>query len=290
MLNQKNILVTGSNGQLGSELRALSSGFPDFNFVFTTKEDFSIEDSEILNTYFDKTTFDFCINCAAYTQVDAAESERELAFLINAEAVELLAASCHSHGVQFIHVSTDYVFDGANKEGYCETDETNPLNVYGASKLAGEIAAMKANPNSIIIRTSWVYSVFGKNFVKTMMRLMKEKTSINVVDDQIGRPTYAADLANAIMSIISNPAIKVPGIYHYANQGAVSWFEFAKEIKELGGYTCDIYPIPSISYPVPAKRPQYSILKTEKIISTYHLKVPHWKDSLQNCVHLILGA
>jgi dTDP-4-dehydrorhamnose reductase len=287
-LNQKNILVTGANGQLGSEFRVLSEQYPQYHFVFSPKEDLPIEDSKIVNQYFESQSFDYCINCAAYTQVDAAETEKELAFRINAEAVENLASACNAHGVQFIHVSTDYVFDGTNKEGYTETDPTCPLNVYGASKLGGEIAAMKANTQSIIIRTSWVYSFFGKNFVKTMMRLMKEKASINVVDDQIGRPTYAADLANAIMNIIAKQDGWVPGIYHYANEGAISWFDFAKEIKKWGGYTCDIHPIPSSSYPVPAKRPNYSILKTEKIISVFHLTVPSWKDSLHKCMQLLL--
>ena len=287
-MNQKNILVTGANGQLGSEFRVLSKQFPQYHFIFSPKEDLPIEDSKIVNQYFDSQSFDFCINCAAYTHVDAAETEKEMAFRINAQAVENLAFACKAHAVQFIHVSTDYVFDGTNKEGYTETDATCPLNVYGASKLGGEIGAMKVNPQSIIIRTSWVYSAFGKNFVKTMMRLMKEKASINVVDDQIGRPTYAADLANAIMNIIAKQDCWVPGIYHYANEGAISWFEFAKEIKNLGGYNCDIHPIPSSAYPVPAKRPNYSILKTEKIISTFHLAVPHWKDSLHKCMQLLL--
>lgn len=288
MSGQKNILVTGSNGQLGSEFRVLSQSFPQYNFTFLTKDDLDIDQFEKVNQYFVDHSIDFCINCAAYTKVDAAEKEHELAFKINADAVKHLAACCKLYKVQFIHISTDYVFDGANSQGYQEVDATAPLNVYGQSKLAGEQAALTANPQSIIIRTSWVYSAFGNNFVKTMIRLMTEKQSINVVNDQIGRPTYAADLAMAIMEIITKSQLILPGIYHYANEGVISWYEFATEIKRLGGFSCVISPIPSLDYPVPAQRPKFSILNTNKITSTFHLTIPNWKNSLQKCMQLLL--
>ena len=250
-------MVTGANGQLGSEFKALQAQLPNYHFIFTTKLDLPIEDRERVNNFFESQVLHYCINCAAYTQVDAAESDRERAFKINAEAVENLAAACSTHQVQFIHISTDYVFDGNNKDGYEVGDATGPLNIYGASKLAGEIAAVNLNPQSLIIRTSWVYSSFGKNFVKTMMKLMSEKNEINVVADQIGKPTYAADLASAIITIISKNNSIIPGIYHYANEGEISWFDFAVEIKRFGEYPCQVNPIPSSAYPVPAKRPHY---------------------------------
>lgn len=284
----KKILVTGSNGQLGSECRKLSSSFPDNEFIFVSRQELPIDDIDAVSDFFSSNKIDFCINCAAYTAVDKAESDKEMAFNINAQAVEHLAKCCHQNNVQFIHISTDYVFDGKNNVGYIESDATGPLNVYGESKLAGEIAAMKVNPNVIIIRTSWVYSAYGNNFVKTMMRLMKERDSINVVNDQIGKPTYAADLAGAIFYIIFSGETIMPGIYHYANDGIISWYDFACEIKRIGGYDCIINPIPSSAYPVPAKRPDFSILNTAKITSTYGMTIPQWDDSLRQCMSLLM--
>ena len=282
------ILVTGSNGQLGSECRKLSSSFPNKQFIFVSREELPIDDADAVSNFFSSNKIDFCINCAAFTAVDKAEVDKETAFTINAKAVEHLARCCHQHNVQFIHISTDYVFDGKNNNGYVESDTTGPLNVYGESKLAGEIAAMEVNPNAIIIRTSWVYSAYGNNFVKTMMRLMKERDSINVVNDQIGKPTYAADLAGAIFHIIFSGDHIVPGIFHYANHGVISWYEFASEIKRIGEYDCVVNPIPSSAYPVPAKRPDFSILITDKITSTYGITIPQWDDSLRQCMSLLL--
>ena len=287
MTNSKHILITGSNGQLGNECRILSLNYSQYTYTFVSKDELPIDDFDAVKKAFTSTQFDYCINCAAYTAVDQAEVNQSAAFSINASAVENLADLCKQYSVQLIHISTDYVFDGENNIGYNEMDTTNPLNVYGASKLAGEKAALAINPSSIIIRTSWVYSSFGKNFVKTMMRLMREKEEISVVADQIGRPTYAADLAAAIFVIISKNREIIPGIYHYANEGIISWFEFAQEIKEIGSYPCRVNPIKSIEYPVPAKRPHYSILSTNKIESTFGIHMSYWKDSLRRCMQLI---
>ncbi len=287
MTNSKHILITGSNGQLGNECRVLSLNYPQYTYTFVSRDELPIDDFDAVKKIFSCTQFDYCINCAAYTAVDQAEVEQSLAFKMNAEAVENLAGLCKQYSVQFIHISTDYVFDGENALGYNELDATSPLNVYGASKLAGEKAALAINPSSIIIRTSWVYSSFGKNFVKTMMRLMREKEQISVVADQIGRPTYAADLADAIFNIISKHNQIIPGIYHFANEGIISWFEFAQEIKLIRANNCQIMPIKSIEYPVPAKRPHYSILSTNKIESTFGIHMSHWKDSLRRCMQLI---
>lgn len=288
MSNIKNILVTGANGQLGNECRVLANARPEIHFVFVDREDFSISDKSAVDALFTKHSFDACINCAAYTAVDLAEKEKEAAYQTNAEAVGYLAEACKKNNALFIHISTDYVFDGSNANGYDVDDATGPLNVYGESKLAGEIIALEKNPESIVIRTAWVYSSFGNNFVKTMMRLMKERESIGVVDDQIGSPTYAADLAEAIFTIISSEK-KIPGgVYHYTNEGVISWHEFALAINEIGGYTfCKVNPIPSSAYPVPAKRPSYSILKKDKIKSVLGITIPHWKDSLIKCMHLL---
>ncbi len=288
MSNIKNILVTGAHGQLGNECRVLANTYPDFHFVFVDREDFSISDKSAVDELFSKHQFDACINCAAYTAVDLAEKEKDAAYQTNAEAVGYLAEACKQHNALFIHISTDYVFDGSNANGYDVDDATGPLNVYGESKLAGELLALEKNSESIVIRTAWVYSSFGNNFVKTMMRLMKERESIGVVDDQIGSPTYAADLSAAIFAIISSEK-KIPGgIYHYTNEGVISWYEFALAINEIGGYTtCKVNPIPSSAYPVPARRPQFSILKKDKIKSVLGITIPQWKESLVKCMDLL---
>jgi dTDP-4-dehydrorhamnose reductase len=281
------ILVTGSNGQLGNELRTLAPAHTDVKFVFTDIEELSIADADAIENIFAAHSFDYCINAAAYTAVDNAESDADTSRLINATAVGYLAEACKKFNCKFIHISTDYVFNGDNKEGYVEDDLTDPINVYGLTKLEGEKLALELNPETIVIRTSWVYSFFGKNFVKTMMKLMQERTEINVVADQIGKPTYAADLAAAIFEIIFSSNQFIPGIYNYSNQGVISWFDFATAIKEIGGYTCQINPIPTSAYPVPAKRPNYSILITKKIESTYGIEIPNWRTSLENCMGLL---
>jgi dTDP-4-dehydrorhamnose reductase len=283
--NLPTILVTGANGQLGSELRVLSSSFPDYIFLFVTKDELEISDASAVKKYFDSNKIDHCINCAAYTAVDKAETEKEKAFQINADGVGYLAKACEKHKAQFIHISTDYVFDGTATEPIEENEHVNPLGVYGMSKLRGEQLAISNLENAIIIRTSWVYSSFGNNFVKTMLRLMKEKESINVVSDQRGCPTYAADLADAIMKIIKKP---IPGIYNYSNTGIINWYEFALAIKELSVSKCIVNPIPTSQYPTPAKRPQYSVLDTTKIRQTFNIVIPEWKESLQKCLGILL--
>ena len=283
----KKILVTGANGQLGNECRTLAESITNAEFVFTDVAELSITDSKSVEEIFSKNKFDYCINAAAYTAVDLAETETELAQLINATAVGYLADACRKNNCRLIHVSTDYVFDGTNEIGYDVDDATSPINVYGATKLEGEKLALLLNTETIVIRTSWVYSFHGKNFVKTMMKLMQERESLNVVADQIGKPTYAADLAAAIFQIIFSDEEFIAGMYHFANQGVISWYDFAVAIKEIGGYNCTINPIVSSEYPTPAKRPSYSILNTNKIEHTFNIQIPYWKDSLQKCMELL---
>ncbi len=286
--NTQTILVTGANGQLGNELKVIAPEYKNYQFLFVTKEDLSIDSFDATAKYFAGHSIDFCINAAAYTAVDKAESEPEKAFLINAEAVGNLARVCRQQHVQFIHVSTDYVFDGTAETPYKETDATNPMSVYGASKLKGEELALQNDPSSIIIRTSWLYSSFKNNFVKTMLRLMKEKDSINVVNDQYGCPTYAADLAGAILQIISSGKPKeIQGIYHYANSGITNWYEFALAIKNLSGSSCIVNPITTAQYPTAAKRPLYSVLDTAKTQKEFNIVISGGKDSLEKCLKLL---
>jgi len=283
MVMKQKILVTGANGQLGKELKQLASSFPQFEFIFLSREDLPIHHFEMVRHYFNTYNPQYLINCAAYTAVDRAEQEKEKAFQVNAEAVGVLAAVCAAHHTQFIHISTDYVFDGMATQPYQEEAPTNPQGVYGATKLEGEKQAMKLNPGTIIIRTSWVYSEFGKNFVKTMLKLMSERDEINVVSDQTGSPTYAADLAEAILQIITSHNWQ-PGIYHYSNEGIISWFDFALAIKELTGSNCNVNPIPTSQYPTPAKRPAYSVLNKSKIQETFSIQLKDWKESLAICL------
>ena len=274
------ILVTGANGQLGSELAVLSSNYAQYEWVFADRTQITLDDLELLEIKLNQIQPDVIFNCGAYTAVDKAEAEKELAFTINDRAVELLAKYTQENNVKLIHTSTDYVFDGTSSIALNEDEKTNPINVYGSSKRAGEIACLKKNPNSIIIRTSWVYSKFGNNFVKTMQRLMQERDAINVVNDQIGSPTYAADLAQAMIDIFAFPEW-IPGIYNYSNEGEISWYEFALSIKEFGGYNCNVGGISSASYPTPAKRPEFSLLDKKKIKTVYNLDIPNYKESLK---------
>lgn len=283
----KRILVTGANGQLGNECRQLAKKINDVDFVFTDVEELSITDELAIEKIFSNHQFDYCINAAAYTAVDNAEKDIDTANAINATAVGYLAKACSKYDCRLIHVSTDYVFDGEKEDGYFEDDSTGPINIYGSSKLSGEQFALEYNAQSLVIRTSWVYSYFGKNFVKTMMKLMQERAEISVVSDQIGKPTYAADLASAIFKIIFSSEEFIPGIYHYSNKGVISWYDFAVAIKEIGNYSCNVNPIPSSAYPVPAKRPHYSILITDKIESVYGVEIPYWKESLKKCMQLL---
>ena len=286
--DQQTILVTGANGQLGSEFRVIAQQHAAFNFLFVTREELSIEDEDAVQKYFTTHAINYCINCAAYTAVDKAETEKENAFLINATAVTNLAKACEQHNAQLIHISTDYVFDGTATEPYNETEKTNPVSIYGHSKLQGEELAMQHAPSTIIIRTAWVYAAFKNNFVKTMLRLMKEKESINVVSDQFGCPTYAADLAAAIMHIIvSGKSKENSGIYHYSNAGVTNWYEFAVAIKNLSGSNCIVNPITTAQYPTAATRPAYSVLDTTKIKKTFSVSIPKWEDSLGKCLALL---
>lgn len=282
------ILVTGANGQLGKELRALAETNTSFRFIFTGREDLPIHRVEQVRDFFNKQQPAYCINCAAYTAVDKAETDREMAFLTNAVAVGVLSAVCREYQAGFIHISTDYVFNGQSPEPYREEDATDPVNVYGASKLKGEEICLEKNSDAIIIRTAWVYSVFGNNFVKTMLRLMKERESINVVNDQVGAPTYAADLAAAVLQIIESKAWK-GGIYHYSNAGKISWYDFAVAIKEISGCHCVVNPIPSSQFPTPAKRPSFSLLNTDKIKSSFGISIPHWRTSLETCLKQLIN-
>ena len=284
------ILVTGSNGQLGKELKKLAASFPQFDFTFLSREDLPIHHFEMVRNYFNVYHPQYLINCAAYTAVDIAEQENDRAFQVNGEAVAVLAAICKEHHTKFIHISTDYVFDGTASTPYKEDSPTNPQSVYGASKLEGEKQALQFNPDSIVIRTSWVYSEYGKNFVKTMLKLIQEKEEINVVNDQVGSPTYTADLAEAILNIIQWPQTHdsrlttLGGVYHYSNEGIISWYDFAVAIKELIGSSCRINPIPTSQYPTPAKRPAYSVLDKTKIQKAFGIELKGWKKSLARCL------
>lgn len=282
----KKILVTGANGQLGQCLQKISSQFEEFEFIFTDSEILDITNKEEVNDFFWQNAPDFCINAAAYTAVDLAETELEKAFLVNADGAENLAEACAENNAQFIHVSTDYVFDGENNLAYTEEDFTNPLGVYGASKLAGDELALEVNPCSVILRTSWVYSEFGKNFVKTMLNLFATKEELNIVADQFGQPTNANDLAEAIMKIIKSEKI-TPGIFNFSNLGRISWFDFAEKIAELSEAKIKLNAIETSQYPTPAKRPRNSVLDLDKISKTYAIQLKPWEESLEDCVQIL---
>ncbi len=277
------ILVTGAYGQLGNEINLLTTNYPDWEFVFTDVDSLDITSEEAIQKCFSENNFDFVINCAAYTAVDKAESDYETAEKVNALAPKLLASAAKKSGAKFIHVSTDYVFAGNAHQPYDEEHEVDPQGAYGRTKLEGEKNCMSENPDSVIIRTSWLYSSFGNNFVKTMLRLGKERDELNVVFDQIGTPTYAADLADAVLKIIDGNEI-VSGIYHFSNEGVASWFDFAIAIFELSGVSCNVKPVLSDQFPSPTKRPHYSVLNKAKIKQTYGIEIPYWKDSLKKCI------
>lgn len=282
----KRILVTGGNGQLGSELRQIAENKTQYEWCFTDYQELDLCDLTHLEEKITEINPQIIINCAAHTAVDKAETEVELSDVLNHQSVAILAKWSHANNCKLIHVSTDYVFDGNSAVALTETAPTNPINVYGVTKLAGEKACLEANPNAIIIRTSWVYSSFGNNFVKTMSRLMQERDNLNVVNDQIGSPTYAADLAQAIMTIIEHKNWQ-PGIYNFSNEGEISWYEFALAIQEIGGFECEISGIPASSYPTPAKRPAYSLLDKSKIKAIFGVVVPHYKESLRKMMELL---
>ena len=279
-----NILVTGSNGQVGSEIKELASSYP-YKFFFADKNELDITNINSSKEFINKNSIDTIINCAAYTAVDKAESEKELTNSINHIAVKNLVHISKENNIKLIHISTDYVFDGTNYKPYTEEDNANPQSVYGKTKLDGEKALLEYNlKNSIIIRTSWVYSYYGANFVKTMLRLGKEKASVGVIFDQVGTPTYAKDLAKTILDIIPQIQNEKVEIYNYSNEGVLSWYDFAKEIMKMAKLNCQINPIETKEYPILAKRPHYSVLNKAKIKNTFNVKIPYWKDGLDDCL------
>ena len=276
----KQILVTGANGQLGQSVKEISINYPGLDFTFVSRNELDITNQSAIVAYFQANQFDAVINCAAYTAVDLAESEIEAARLVNATATKYLAEATAEQKIPFVHISTDYVFDGTVSVPRLETDPVNPIGVYGQTKLEGEEFALAINPLTIVIRTAWVYSKYGKNFVKTMLWLFNEKEEIGVINDQIGSPTNAVDLADVVAQILSKDEL-VYGIYNYSNEGECSWFEFASKIKELSNSSIKINPIPTSAYPTPAKRPSYSLLDKTKIKETYKISIPNWEQSLK---------
>jgi dTDP-4-dehydrorhamnose reductase len=283
------IIVTGSKGQLGQSIQELATAYPELSFVFTDVEELDICDAAKVAAFFAHEKPAAVVNCAAYTAVDKAEKETALAESINHHAVANLAKACKSCGAKLIHISTDYLFDGTKSSPYHEKDIVRPQSVYGITKLEGETAILRADIKAIVIRTSWLYSAYGNNFVKTMLRLGREKEQIGVVCDQVGTPTYAGDLAKLILDILSKTANDskqfVNGIYHYSNEGAASWYDFTKAIFEYQtGISCRVDPIDTLSYPTPAARPAYSVLNKSKIKSTFAVEIPYWRDSLKVCL------
>ena len=282
-----NILVTGADGQLGSEIKSLVDSK---NFYFANRKIVDIQNQKALKDFLHDNKIEVIVNCAAYTAVDKAEVEQSLANEINHVAVKNLSVISKERNIKLIHISTDYVYEGTNYKPYKEDDITNPQSVYGKTKLDGEKAMLKIAPsNSIIIRTSWLYSSYGSNFVKTMLKLGQEKDELGVIYDQIGSPTYAKDLAKTILEIIPKIKNSTPKIYHYSNEGVLSWYDFAKEIMRLAKLSCKINPIETYEYPTPAKRPYYSVLNKSKIKKDFGIRVPYWKDSLFDCIDKIMS-
>ncbi len=289
-MNSK-ILVTGANGQLGNELRRICKNFPGLEFIFTDVDMLDITNPDAVSVFMEASKPAIVVNCAAYTDVDGSEENSKQARKVNALAPQVLAAASAMQDTFLIHVSTDYIFDGTKGAPYNEDDEPNPISAYGSSKLEGEEKISSVFDNYLILRTSWLYSEYGHNFVRKILELSKDRDVIEVVNDQIGSPTYARDLANCIIDIIIksilNPKAYLPGIYNYANQGECSWYEFAKEIVELSGNKCEVKPIPSAQYPTKAKRPAYSVLETAKIRNAFGIGIPNWRDSLKECISVI---
>lgn len=286
---KKKLLVTGCNGQLGNEMQRLASKNAGFEYFFTDINDLDICDEQAVARYVEQNGIDIIVNCAAYTAVDKAEDNKELCDRLNRQAPGYLAKAVQQRNGVMVQISTDYVFDGTACRPYCETDATSPDSEYGRTKLGGEQEARKFCEKTVVIRTAWLYSSFGNNFVKTMIRLGCEKKALNVVFDQIGTPTYARDLARAIYAVLGHGA--VPGVYHFSNEGVCSWYDFTKTIHNIAGITtCKVSPIHTDEYPTRANRPHYSVLDKKKIKETYGMEIPYWTDSLKECIEELQNA
>ena len=280
------ILITGSNGQLGNEMQQAAVRFPDFNYIYTDVAELDICDKSALDAFVKANNVNVIVNCAAYTAVDKAEDDVELCYKINRDAVRNIAEVATENKVKVVHISTDYVFDGTNYLPYTEDMPVCPATVYGKSKLEGEQALLENCKESVILRTAWLYSSFGNNFVKTMIKLGTERDSLGVIFDQVGSPTYAADLADVILQLLSNKTF-IPGIYHFSDEGVCSWYDFTKTIHRMANITCDVKPIETKDYPARTPRPHFSVLNKGKIKSTYGISIPHWEVSLEKCIGLL---
>jgi dTDP-4-dehydrorhamnose reductase len=279
----KSVLITGANGQLGQSLKEISILYPSISFKFVNSGELDVTDGEKVNFFFDGASYDYCINCAAYTAVDRAEKDKVIAHKVNVDGVANLVEACNNTNTILIHISTDFVFEGNQNRPYTEEDEANPLSVYGKTKLDGEGEIINNLNKFFIIRTSWLYSEYGSNFIKTMLKLGKDRIELSVVGDQIGTPTYAKDLAEVLLKIIIDNN-QYYGVYHYSNEGEISWYDFAKEIFEIARYSIKLNKISSSEYPTPAVRPMYSVLNKEKIVKNLKVTVPNWKTSLKQAL------
>lgn len=286
----KTILVTGANGQLGNSIRLKANQHPQYNFLFTDVDTLDITDAAAVKAMVKDNQVNYILNCAAYTAVDKAEDNENLCRRLNCDAVHVLGEAAREANAKIIHVSTDYVFSGTNYRPYKETDDTRPVSAYGRTKLAGEEALVKVCPDAVIIRTAWLYSEFGNNFVKTVLRLGKERDQLGFVFDQAGTPTYAGDLAEAILTVVTadEKGTFVPGIYHYSNEGVCSWYDFTVKVLQIAGIECNVRPIETKDYPTRAVRPPYSVLNKGKIKETYGITIPHWEESLRICLKQLL--
>lgn len=285
----KKILITGASGQLGSEIKFLADGFSQYDFTYTDSSELDITNAAAVQKAAKDNGYYAIINCAAYTAVDKAETDKEKAYLINATGAANLASASAATGAKFVHVSTDFIFDGTHSQPIVEDDKPNPLSVYGASKLQGENDVLQANPHTLLIRTSWVYSSYGANFVKTILRLCRERDSLSVIFDQIGTPTYARDLAGFILSSLDKAVEdKISGVFHYSNEGVASWYDFAIAIRDVAGLKTRISPIETSQYPTPATRPKYSVLNKAKVKKTFGIEIPYWRESLVRAMDIIL--
>lgn len=280
------ILITGSKGQLGNEMQQAAVRFPAFNYIYTDVAELDICDKSALDAFVKANNVNVIVNCAAYTAVDKAEDDVELCHKINRDAVRNIAEVANDNKVKVVHISTDYVFDGTNYLPYTEDMPVCPATVYGKSKLEGEQALLENCKESVILRTAWLYSSFGNNFVKTMIKLGTERDSLGVIFDQVGSPTYAADLADVILQLLSNKTF-IPGIYHFSDEGVCSWYDFTKTIHRMANITCDVKPIETKDYPARTPRPHFSVLNKGKIKSTYGISIPHWEVSLEKCIGLL---